>query len=75
VPAWRVSRGDVSPSGARVVGVCRDESRGRVKIGFSDGSELDLAGERRVLVEIPRLSAGVRFVLAARRARRYLGRG
>jgi len=53
VTAWRLSEGDISPSGARVVSVQRDPSRGHVRVGFSDASSLDMAGERRVVVLQP----------------------
>ncbi len=71
VSAWRVSEGDRSPSGAHVVTVQRDPSRGHVRIGFSDGSSLDLAGERRVLVVLPRQSGAI-FLRGVRRARELL---
>jgi len=71
VKAWQVSEGDRSPSGARIVSVQRDPSRGHVRIGFSDGNTLDLAGERCVLVALPRQS-GAFFLRGARRARGLL---
>jgi len=75
VLAWRVSEGDVSPSGAWVVSVQRDPSRGHVRLGFSDGSALDVAGERRVMVwrRRPlraRAAAGAVFLGGVRLARR-----
>ncbi len=71
VKAWQVSEGDRSPSGAEVVSVQRDPSRGHVRIGFSDGNALDLAGERCVPVVVPRQSGAI-FLRAARRARDFL---
>ncbi len=71
VKAWHVSEGDRSPSGARIVSVQRDPSRGHVRIGFSDGNALDIAGERCVLVVLPRQSGAI-FLGGARRARDLL---
>ena len=71
VKAWQVSEGDRSPSGARIVSVQRDPSRGHVRIGFSDGNTLDIAGERCVLVALPRQSGAI-FLRGARRARGLL---
>jgi hypothetical protein len=50
VPAWRVTEGDLSPAGARVISVHRDVVRGHVRIGLSTGETLDLPGEHRFMV-------------------------
>jgi hypothetical protein len=71
VKAWQVSEGDLSPSGARVVSVQRDPSRGHVRIGFSDGRALDVAGERCVVIVLPGRSGAI-FLRGTWRARERL---
>jgi hypothetical protein len=73
VSAWNVQEGDISPSGTAVVSVHRDPSRGKVRIGFRNGQELTLSGERRVVIVWPRPAAG-RFHNGAERARALLRR-
>jgi hypothetical protein len=71
VSAWRVAEGDVSPSGLSIVSVHRDPSTGRVRIGYSSGESLTLAGERRVVVVSPRPVPSI-FHSGANRAREHL---
>jgi len=75
VAAWRVAEGDISPSGAVVTSVQRDPARAHVRIGFSDGTALDVAGERRVVViaeSAPRVMA---IIQTARRAHQLFHTG
>jgi DNA-binding XRE family transcriptional regulator len=60
VPAWRVAEGDVLLSGVSVMSVQWNAWRGRVRLGLSNGTGLDLAGERpvRVLTGVPDVPAG-----------------
>jgi hypothetical protein len=53
IPAWRVTEGDVSPSGAVVISVIRTVSTGSARIAFSNGTALTVPGERRVAVVVP----------------------
>jgi len=73
VSAWSVAEGDLSPSGLSFVSVHRDPARGKVRLGYSNGQELTLTGERRVVIVSPRPTAGI-FRNGANRAREYLRR-
>ncbi len=59
VSAWSVAEGDRSPSGVSIVSVHRDPTRGKVRLGYSNGQELTVAGERKVVVVSPRPVAGI----------------
>jgi hypothetical protein len=74
VSAWAVREGDVSPGGVVITTVQRDPSRGRVVIGYGNGQQLTLSGERRVVVVAPRRPVAGVFARGARRARALLRR-
>jgi hypothetical protein len=71
ISAWAVNEGDVSPSGLSFVSVHRDPARGKVRLGYSNGQELTLSGERIVVIVSPRPTAAI-FHNGANRARRFL---
>jgi hypothetical protein len=73
VSAWSVAEGDCSPSGLSIVSVHRDPSAGKVRIGYSNGQELTLTGERTVVIAAPRPTAAI-LHNGADRARRLLSR-
>ena len=59
--AWSVAEGDCSPSGLSIV------------IGYSNGQELTLTGERTVVIAAPQPTAAI-LHNGADRARRLLSR-
>jgi len=71
--AWSVAEGNVSPSGQGTVSVHRDPAYRQVRPGYSNRQQLNLAGQRNVMIVSPRPSAGT-FHSGANQAREHLRR-
>ena len=58
VAAWRVTEGDSTAGGARVISVVRNAATGHVHIALSTGETLDLAGARSLTIaaRVPQLA-------------------